>query len=282
MRYSEHSFDRKIESPLDLIKFIFFSMTLAPIRLFMEISKKIIFLGDYFNTYLITALVLNVILIVVTTIYSVFISKRVYLWRGNVPLAALVVSFIIILLIFLYSSKYKFDVDLNLLNGDTSKKDRRETTHKSDIIDNNTSVELELGEVDLMDEEPASTSSSSLPPVIGSLNLDMLDNLTQELSEQKLYHSEKGVEEDMARKLRNIEQQASKADVYAAVKKAVEEPSTFYVVDENHDFDETELNEEEAHDFFVALPDRLKASMNEANPAFAALYETDEEIEFDI
>lgn len=114
MKYFESDSDftsSSINSPFDLLRFIITCVFLSPIRLILEVSKKIMFTGEYFRKFILNCIYINVGLIVMSLLSSLFVTKRFYLYGNLIPISSLLVSLVIILVFYWFEKNHFLDVD---------------------------------------------------------------------------------------------------------------------------------------------------------------------------
>lgn len=117
MKYFESDTDyssRSLASPLDLLRFIITCIFLSPIRLVLEVSKKIMFTGEYFKKFIMNCIYINVLLIVVSVLSSLFVTKRFYLFGNLMPLPALICSLFMVVGFYYFEKNKSLEVDFEL------------------------------------------------------------------------------------------------------------------------------------------------------------------------
>lgn len=121
MKYFESDSDYssvELNSPVDIVRYVVTSIFLSPIRLIIEVSKKVMFTGEYFKKFILNCLYLNLIAVVVSLASSLLITKRFYLYGSLLPISSLALSLVGLIAIYYFGNKYAFDVNLNELEND--------------------------------------------------------------------------------------------------------------------------------------------------------------------
>lgn len=163
MKYFESDSDftsSSINSPFDLLRFIITCVFLSPIRLILEVSKKIMFTGEYFRKFILNCIYINIGLIVMSLLSSLFITKRFYLYGNLIPISSLLVSLLIILAFDWFEKNHFLHVDFESKEsvGDSLK-------NISDVYG------VDLDDKDLEDVD-SNISSPSMDGVNNSLSID--------------------------------------------------------------------------------------------------------------
>lgn len=117
MKYFESDTDyssRNLVSPLDLLRFVVTCIFLSPIRLVLEVSKKVMFTGEYFKKFIMNCIYINVGLIVASILSSLFVTKRFYLYGNLIPLPALVGSLLLVVGFYYFEKNKSLEVDFDL------------------------------------------------------------------------------------------------------------------------------------------------------------------------
>lgn len=160
MKYFESNSDfssKSVASPADLLRFVIACIFLSPIRLVLEVSKKVMFTGCYFKKFILNCIYLNSALIVLSVINSLFITKRFYLYGSLMPITSLVISFILLLAIYFMSPNFELDLDFDSTDSiedemskieevyrEDDKKEDVKQTIESDFIDDEIEIDLEI------------------------------------------------------------------------------------------------------------------------------------------
>lgn len=116
MKYFESQSDftsTGLNSPVDLVRFIVTCVFLAPIRLVLEVSKKIMFTGEHFKKFIINCIYINSAMILISILVSLFITKRFYIYGSLLPISSLVISFGLLFTIYFFSPRFMLEVDFN-------------------------------------------------------------------------------------------------------------------------------------------------------------------------
>lgn len=117
MKYFESNTDfssKAISNPVDLLRFVLASVFLSPIRLILEISRKCLFLGEYFNKFIMNAIYLNLAFLVLSLSSSFFVTKRFYLKGSFLPVSSIIVSLVLLLVVYYLGSRFNLEVDFEL------------------------------------------------------------------------------------------------------------------------------------------------------------------------
>lgn len=114
--YTDNSSDKKTDNPIQSIAYMLVLILTAPLRLLSEIAKKSIILGEYCEKFLIGVIIMSTGILVFESVYSLTISKRLYLTNGSVPIVSLLISLFLNILIFLLFNKFRYDIDLDKLD----------------------------------------------------------------------------------------------------------------------------------------------------------------------
>lgn len=119
MKYFESQTDfssASINSPVDLVRFIVTCIFLSPIRLVLEVSKKVMFTGKFFNKFILNCIYINSALIFLSVMNTMFITKKFYLYGSLLPISSLVLSFFMLIGLYFLSNKFPLEVDLESSN----------------------------------------------------------------------------------------------------------------------------------------------------------------------
>lgn len=117
MKYFESDTDyssRSLAGPLDLLRFVITCIFLSPIRLVLEVSKKIMFTGEYFKKYIMNCIYINVALMLLSILSSLFVTKRFYLYGNLIPLPSLVISLMLVGGFYYFQKNKPLEVDFEL------------------------------------------------------------------------------------------------------------------------------------------------------------------------
>lgn len=142
MRYSEKGFDREISNTSQLIVFLLYTLLFAPIRLTSEIGKKLIFLGRFTDKFFMTSVIMNTVVFLIYSAYSLIVSKEIRIIGGTMSLTTLVISLVVLIVYGVVFEKCKFKLDI-----DFDSEDEEMEGDLSDIFESPKEVEevLDLG-----------------------------------------------------------------------------------------------------------------------------------------
>mgnify|MGYP001001621918 CR=1 FL=1 len=175
MKYFESNSDFsevKLNTVLDIVRYLVTVIFLAPIRMCIEISRKILFTGEYLNKFLVNCLLLNSLMLFASLSYSFFVSKSINLSGGLLPVPSQVISLVIIILLFLFQNKYSLPIDFELYNKEV------DLEKYNDVYSN--------GNVDEIEDElesPSPNNSEDEIEIIDHVNIDeQIDKMAKEIS----------------------------------------------------------------------------------------------------
>lgn len=200
MKYFESDTDyssRSLASPLDLLRFVITCIFLSPIRLVLEVSKKIMFTGEYFKKFIMNCIYINVLLIILSILSSLFITKRFYLYGNLIPLPSLVCSLLMLAGFYYFEKTKSLEVDFEL---------------KDSIEDNINKIAdvygADLNELDL--SKPVETKHTSTPSMVDNLSdeeefeinsEDDFDNVYDSIVEEVMPTTDPSKRKDIASRL---------------------------------------------------------------------------------
>lgn len=141
MKYFESKSDftsASLSSPIDLLRFIVACVFLSPIRLILEVSKKIMFTGHYFKKFILNCIYLNAALIILSIVVSIFITKKFYLYGNLLPLPSLIISFLGLMGFYYFGTRFELEVDF-----DSTESMEDEIKNISEVYGQDESVEIE-------------------------------------------------------------------------------------------------------------------------------------------
>jgi len=175
MKYFESNSDFsevKLNTVLDIVRYLVTVIFLAPIRMCIEISRKILFTGEYLNKFLVNCLLLNSLMLFASLSYSFFVSKSINLSGGLLPVPSQVISLVIIILLFLFQNKYSLPIDFELYNKEV------DLEKYNDVYSN--------GNVDEIEDElesPSPNNSEDEIEIIDHVNIDeQISKMSKEIS----------------------------------------------------------------------------------------------------
>lgn len=91
MRYTEEEVSTEINNPIDLVRYVFLSVFLAPLRLMGEISSKVMFMGrEHLEKILSGSLLTAVALLLFDGVYFL-ITGKIDLFSGFIPVVSKVI-----------------------------------------------------------------------------------------------------------------------------------------------------------------------------------------------
>ena len=142
MKYFESQTDfssASINSPVDLVRFIVTCVFLSPIRLVLEVSKKVMFTGEFFKKFILNCIYINSALIFLSVMNTMFVTKKFYLYGSLLPISSLVLSFFMLIGLYFLSNKFPLEVDLesSSVEGDLDNIANVYSVDKSEIDDSN-------------------------------------------------------------------------------------------------------------------------------------------------
>lgn len=155
--YTDNTSDRKTDNPIQSIAYMLVLVLTAPLRLLSEIAKKSIILGEYCEKFLIGVVIMSTGVLVFESVYSLTISKRLYLINGTVPIVSLIISLFLNILIFLLFNKFRYDVDLDKLDD----LDKDKTLESIESIHDNKSETESSNNNEIIDDYECSGKSLS-------------------------------------------------------------------------------------------------------------------------
>lgn len=116
MRYFENKSnheDKEIGNQFDFLRWLLVSIVVCPLRLLMEISYKVLLLGEEIKDYLKMCIILNVTFLVFCLMTSLLISKRIYFANTFIPIPSLIVSLLLLVSIYFGVNYFNFFVSFN-------------------------------------------------------------------------------------------------------------------------------------------------------------------------
>lgn len=147
MKYFESDTDyssRSLASPLDLLRFVITCIFLSPIRLILEISKKVLFTGEYFKKFIMNCIYINVALIILSVLSSIFVTKRFYLFGNLIPLPSLVISLLLVVGFYYFESNKHLEVDFELKDSIEDNINKIADVYGADFEDLSTPIKEEV------------------------------------------------------------------------------------------------------------------------------------------
>lgn len=96
MKYTDR-YDAPVETPLDLIKIFVSSIFMSPLRLYMDVSRKIMYLPSEELKYVLHYSWIGLGITFVINLAVQIISRKIYLFSGVVPLTVNIVTMLICL-----------------------------------------------------------------------------------------------------------------------------------------------------------------------------------------
>lgn len=122
MRYCNYDVNKERHNASENMVANVIALIFAPMRLFGEMSKKIIFLGDYARRCLLYCIFGETGFLIINGVYQVAIEKKVNLFSQDVPLLAMFIAVLISVGLYFLFDKFSIDVDLDNLDIDEKEK----------------------------------------------------------------------------------------------------------------------------------------------------------------
>ena len=175
-KYFESSTDfsnKTLNSPVDLLRLVVASIFLSPIRLIFEVSRKCLFLGEYFNKFILNAIYFNLALLVLSLGNSIFVTKRIYVKGTFMPITSLVISAIGLSVIYYFGTRNNLEVNFELKDSIDDVVSKLENVYGVESDSNDSSDPSNDGNQDNQDGKPNNLSlierinSSKESPSIG-------------------------------------------------------------------------------------------------------------------
>lgn len=186
MKYFESNVDfssKSINNPVDLLRFVLASIFLSPIRLILEISRKCLFLGNYFNKFIMNAIYINVAFLILSLSSSFLVTKKFYIKGSFLPISSIVISIVLLLIVYYLGSRFSLDVDFELTDSIDDVVNNLEEVYgvNTDSVDSNTdSDNSNLSLVDKINKENIYSNGEELE-LVDEFDFDrMYDNVVKE------------------------------------------------------------------------------------------------------
>lgn len=193
MKYFESNSDFtevKINTPVDLVRYGVTTVFLSPLRMCIEISRKIIFVGDMLPKFLLNCVMLNSLMLLMSVLHSIFIIKGINISGGVLPFPSQIISLVLlVILYFLSKSNYiemdfsgQSDVDLSEISEAYTESDVDIEVDSLEESDNITDVseELEIIDYDTIEGE-VNTIALEMPGIISNESKNRLDKMILDL-----------------------------------------------------------------------------------------------------
>lgn len=116
MKYyeKENSFDdNKVDDPLDFLRFIIILVVFAPFRICLEVSKKVLYTGEYLKVFIKNCFIISSSLVVFNLIISVLVTRRLSLYGSFLPLTVQVIALIFFIVFYLLRDSLEIKVDFS-------------------------------------------------------------------------------------------------------------------------------------------------------------------------
>lgn len=122
MRYCSYDVNKERHNASENMVANVIALIFAPIRLFGEMSKKIIFLGDYARHCLLYCIFGETAFLLTNGVYQIVIEKRINFYKEGVSLLSMFIAVMISVGLYFLFTKFSIDVDLDNLDIDEKEK----------------------------------------------------------------------------------------------------------------------------------------------------------------